>query len=601
MAKPADNKQVPNPKKSRRNFLLAAGAGVVTTSVAGPAALAETGSVAGGDWTYVTDVVCVGSGAAAMTAAVTARNQGAEVMVLEKMPILGGTTGNRSGGVAWIPNNHLLREKGIEDKREDCLKYMARYSYPQIYDPKSPTLGLPESRYRLIEAFYDNGSRMIDYIESTGVLQYKQVTTYAPDKLSADYAGHLPEDKVPQGRSIDPKINAGGMEAQSILEYARRGGGGFVHATQTWLQDHQVPILIEHRVTKIIKEGNRVIGVEAQGGDKTVRIKARRAVIFGTGGYAHNTELVSLHQTALYGSCAAPGATGDIIALAADAGARMGTLNIAWRSQVLLEDALKNRAQGWTIFFLPGDSMIVVNKYGHRVGNEKRSYNDRPKVHFTYDPTREEYPNQLLFQIFDERSLDAFGGDYPIPRDRRETRSLIEGATLDELADNIAKHLASIADKTGGVALADDFKARLKGSVQRFNGFAKAGKDPDFDRGLHDYDREFHRTMSPMRPGTKQAPNKLPNVTMYPMSKKGPYFAFILGAGALDTCGGPLINESAQLIGNDNQPIPGLYGAGNCISSPTNGAYYGAGGTIGPAMTFGYIAAMHATKGQANG
>ena len=574
----------------RRKFLLAAGVGAAAMAAPVSDAMAQSGTA----WDYVTDVVCVGSGAAAMTAALTARDHGAEVMVLEKMPILGGTTGNRSGGVAWIPNNRFLRAAGIDDRKEDCMRYMARYSYPQTYNPNSPTLGLPESRYRLIEAFYDNGARMIDYVESTGALQYKQVTTYAPDKLSADYAGHLPENKVPQGRSIDPKINAGGMEAQSILDYARRGGGGFVQHMEKWLREHQVPILIEHRVSKIVKEGDRVVGIEATNGNKLVRIKARRAVIFGTGGFAHNTDLVGLHQTALYGSCAAPGATGDIVALAADAGARMGSLNLAWRSQVLLEEALKNRAQGWTIFFLPGDSMIVVNKYGNRVVNEKRSYNDRPKVHFTYDPTREEYPNQLLFQIFDERSLDAFGGDYPFPRDKRESRALIEGATMDELADNLANRLAAIADKTGGVALAAEFKSRLKSAVQKFNGYAKAGKDLEFDRGLHDYDNEFHRTMSPMRQGTKQKPNNLPNITMYPIASKGPYFAYILGAGALDTCGGPLINEKSQLIGNDDKPIAGLYGAGNCISSPTNGAYYGAGGTIGPAMTFGYIAALHA-------
>ena len=110
--------------------------------------------------------------------------------------------------------------------------------------------------------------------------------------------------------------------------------------------------------------------------------------------------------------------------------------------------------------------------------------------------------------------------------------------------------------------------------MRRFNGYAKVGKDPDFDRGLHDYDKEFHRTMSPMRQDTRQAPNKLPNITMFPIAKKGPYFAFILGAGALDTCGGPLINEKAQLMGNNDKPIAGLYGAGNCIASPFSARKY---------------------------
>ena len=584
-------------KVDRRGFLLAAGAGVVSASVPVRDAYADAPDAPNsGRWDHEVDIVCVGSGAAAMTAAVTARDQGAEVMLLEKMSILGGTTGNRSGGVAWIPNNAFLRARGVDDKKEDCLKYMARYAYPQTYTPNSPTLGLTESAYRLLEAFYDNSWRMIDHLQEIGAIHYKPVTTYQPDKLSTDYADHLPENKVPRGRSLDPVGDAGALEGQSILDYARKGGASFVFQMEKWLRGHQVPILLQHRVTKILKEDNRVVGIEAESAGKLVRIKARRGVIFGTGGYAHNIELVAMHQTAIYGSCAALGSTGDFIPLAGEAGARMGTMNTAWRSQVLVEEVLKNRAQGWTIFLLPGDSMIVVNKYGHRVVNEKRCYNDRPKVHFTYDPTREEYPNQLLFQIFDGRSLDAFGGDYPFPQDRRESRTLIEGQTLDELASNIAKRLQKIADKTGGVALADDFVASLTTSVKRFNGSARSGKDREFERGLHDADSDWHRTMSPMRKDTRQPANTFPNVTMYPLAGKGPYFAFILGAGALDTCGGPLINEKAQLIGNDDKPIVGLYGAGNCIASPTNGAYYGPGGTIGPAMTFGYIAALNAVK-----
>ena len=344
---------------------------------------------------------------------------------------------------------------------------------------------------------------------------------------------------------------------------------------------------------RLVKSGDRVIGVEAQSGDKVVRIKARRGVVFGTGGYAHNTELIGLHQTALYGSCAASGSTGDFIPIAQQAGARMGTLHTAWRTQVLIEEALENRTLGFAAFVLPGDSMIVVNKYGKRVCNEKRDYNDRTMIHFLFDSTREEFPNHLLFLITDARSLDAFGGAFPFPRDKRESRFLIEGATIEELSANIAKRLEAIAPKTGGEKLTPEFAATTKASIERFNGYADNGRDPEFDRGLHDYDREWHLLFSARREGTQYPVNPKPNITMHPFTKTGPYYAFILAAGALDTNGGPQINEKAQVLAHDGTPMPGLYGAGNCIASPSRAAYYGAGGTIGLALTYGYIAGMN--------
>lgn len=575
---------------SRRQLLVGAGklAGVAAAGLGASAAQAKSAHP-GEHWDYETDVVCVGSGAAACAAAVTAAARGAKVMLLEKMPLLGGTTG-KSGGVAWIPNHAFLRAKGIEDKREDCLRYMARYAYPQIYASDSPTLGLTAPAYRLLEAFYDNGWRMLDHMQQIGAVQFKEFNMWQVNKPAADYADHLPENKVPKGRCVEPEAGAA----------ASQGGSGLVHQMEAWLRAHKVPVLTGHRVTRVVKKGERVIGVEARAGDKLVRIKARRGVVFGSGGYAHNTELVGMHQTALVGSCAMPGSTGDFIAIAGRAGARMGPLHTAWRTQVLLEEALENRAIGLGTFVLPGDSMIVVNKYGRRVVNEKRNYNDRTRVHFDYDPVREEYPNQLLFMVFDQRSLDAFGGNFPIPVDRRESRFLIQGETLDELAANIDQRLKSLIAKTGGFALTDQFASTLKDSVQRFNGYAQAGHDPEFDRGVHEYDRDWHLLFSAVRSGTTQAPNTQPNFTMHPIEKKGPYYAFILGAGALDTNSGPLINEKAELVGADDKPIPGLYGAGNCIASPSYGAYYGAGGTIGLALTFGYIAGMNVTNHAAN-
>ena len=568
----------------RREILTGGGLALGAAMLAGGAS-AEAAPKAQQTWDHEADVVCVGSGAAAGVAAATAIGQGASVIMIEKMPLTGGTTG-KSAGVAWVPNNFLLRAKGIDDKRDDCMRFMARYSYPQTYNPASPTLGLSDINYRLLETRYNNGSRMVDYMQELGALHFEEFRLFAVNRPAPDYADHLPENKVPTGRCLSPVTAPDG----SIL------GKSIVVQLQAWLRARNVPILTEHRVSKIVLENGRVIGVEADNNGKKVRIKARRGVVFGTGGYAHNLRLVEQHQTALYGACALPGSTGDFISLAGEIGAQMGKLSTAWRTQVVLEEALENRAIGQGAFVLPGDSMILVNKYGRRVVNEKRDYNDRTKVHFTYDPTNEDFPNQLMFMLFDEHSLDAFGGDFPFPLDKRESRFLIQGATWEELTANIAARLQKISAKTGGVALSPDYAANLKTALTKFNGYAKAGRDPDFDRGLHDYDREWHLLFSARRPGTKVPPNPYPNITMHPFAKTGPYYAFILGAGALDTSGGPQINENAQVLDTHNQPIPGLFGAGNCIASPTGEAYYGAGATIGLALTFGYIAGMNVVK-----
>lgn len=508
---------------------------------------------------------------------------GGKAILVEKMPLPGGTTG-KSGGVTWIPNNPFLRARGIDDNKTDCLRFLARYAFPREYTPTSPTLGLPASDYRLLEAFYDNGSPMIEHMDKLGAVRFKEFKMWFVDKHAPDYADHLPENKVSRGRALEPAAGAG----------SSLGGGSLAAQLEAWLTKRGMPVLLEHRVTKLVMDNGRAIGIEAMHGDKLVRIKARKAVVFGTGGYSHNTELVGLHQPGLYGACAMPGSTGDFISIAGAAGARMGALNTAWRTQVVLEEALENRAVGMGAFVLPGDSMILVNKYGQRIVNEKINYNDRTQLHFVFDPVKKEFPNQVQFMVFDERSLDAFGGAFPIPADRRAARFMIQGNTLAELADNIAERMKKLEKHIGSYTLAPDFKASLADTVSRFNGYAKAGVDPEFERGVHEYDKDWQALFSPVRKESRQPANPMPNVTMHPLN--GPFYAFILGPGALDTNGGPAINEKAQVLDTHNKPIPGLYGAGNCIASPARGAYFGAGGTIGLALTFGYIAGLHAMQ-----
>lgn len=569
---------------SRRKLLAGAGLTVAGAAVGLPGlASAASGSRQSIAWDQEADVLCVGSGAAACTAAVAAVAKGASVLLLEKMPMPGGTTG-KSGGVTWIPNHKHLADLGVEDRKDDCLKYIARYAYPERYDASSPTLGLTENAFNLAEAFYDNGSRMLEFMEQVEAISFKPFKLWAVNEFPPDYAEHLPENKANNVRALEPSQGAG----------ASSGGGSLAYQLEAWLQAKGVPVLLEHKVEEIIMENDRVVGLRVNHLGKTLMIKANKAVVFGTGGYAHNTELLELHQKpGLYGSCAAPGATGDFVAMAQKVGAKMGRLDTAWRTQVVFEEALANRALGGGVFFAPGDSMIQVNKYGKRCVNEKRNYNDRTRAHFTYDPVNADYPNQFLFMIFDERTMDRYRGAYPIPSDKREVGWLIEGDGVSQLTVALDDKLRSLVGKVGSYVLDARFSDNLAETIKRFNGFAETGIDEDFSRGLNEYDKVWQKVFSAVNPETEYPSNDMPNPTMHPIDSSKLY-AIILAPGALDTSGGPEINRNGQLISAAEEPIKGLYGAGNCVASPVGPAYLGAGGTIGLAMTFGWIAANHA-------
>ena len=216
-----------------------------------------------------------------------------------------------------------------------------------------------------------------------------------------------------------------------------------------------------------------------------------------------------------------------------------------------------------------------------------------PMTHFVWDPQRAEWTNMLVCMIFDQRTATLWQGFPPYSVPGVAVPHIIAGDTWEELAAAIAERLVALAPHTGGFGLDADFGLNLPQTVSRFNEFARTGKDQDFNRGDFNYDREW-TTFPPTVPGAKWPPEGSLNYTMYPLSDQGPYYAIILGAGTLDTNGGPVINQKAQVLNVYDEPIPGLYGAGNCVASPVANAYWGGGSTIGPALTFGYIAGLHA-------
>ena len=329
-------------------------------------------------------------------------------------------------------------------------------------------------------------------------------------------------------------------------------------------------------------------------GQETLNFQARRAVVFGSGGYTHNPKMMLHFQRGPhFGGCAASTNTGDFITMAGAIGAQLGNMAGAFRAEIVLEQAISDPAGVHNIFYIPGDSVLEVNRNGRRIMDEKRNYTDRAMTHFVWDPQRAEWTNMLVMMIFDQRTADLWQGFPPFPVPGMAADYMISAADWDELAKGIAARMKSLAAHTGGFDLAPEFAENLKGTVARFNAFAKTGRDEDFHRGDYNYDREW-TTFPPTVPGVKWPPEGSANYTLFPLADQGPYHAVILGAGTLDTNGGPIINPRSQVLDVHDRPIPGLYGAGNCIASPTANAYWGAGSTLGPAMTFGYIAGMNA-------
>jgi 3-oxosteroid 1-dehydrogenase len=535
---------------------------------------------------YETDIIVVGSGAAAYSAAITSAQLGSQVIMVEKGALYGGTT-LRSGGGFWIPNNRFQKEKGIIDSKEDATRYMARYSFPQLYNPDDPRLGLPENEYNLIATYYDTASKMVEFFRGIGALKSIQEINWI-GKPQVDYMDHLPENKGIRGRVLYSEGPDGKMAFGSEL----------IRQLKAWADSKNIKLFLNHKVSKIIlNENKEVAGVEAiTNSNQKVTFKAKKAVIFSSGGFTHNSELMLHFQRGPhFGGCSVQTNTGDFVNSASAIGAKLGNMAGAFRAEIVLEQALNDPGGVHNVFYILGDSVLEVNRYGLRIMDEKRNYNDRTMMHFVWDPQRAEWKNMLVFLIYDQRTATLWQGFPPLPVQGIEAPYIISGNNFDELSKNIGYRLALLSKHTGGFSLDSNFSENLKKTINSFNGFAQSGVDTDFHRGDYSYDREW-TTFPPTIPGEKWPPQDSKNYTMYPLSSSGPYYAIILGAGTLDTNGGPVINEKAQVLNTESKPIKGLYGAGNCIASPTANAYWGAGSTIGPALTFGYIAGINADR-----
>jgi len=555
-------------------------------------------------WDAEADVLVVGSGAAALAGAVMATAEGVSVILIEARDELGGTTA-RSGGGTWVPNNRFMRARGQEDPRDSALRYMARYSFPQLYDPADARLGLSENAYDLLCAFFDNASPSVERLEELGAVCFRGDFAY-------DYWEDASDNVVTYGRTVFPMrpddrevqgktyAAVGFTPAWREVNHTERsvqiGSGGVLMTGQMadWLRQNGCHFLMEHRAQRlVINDRNEIVGLEATRSDGSiVAIRAHKAVHFGSGGFAFNSEMrLNFLRGPAYGGCAVPTNRGDFVYMATGAGAKLGNMQNGWNTSVIMDDAFTEPQPLHPVLILGGDSMIVVNKSGRRVGNEKRNYADRLEVQHDYDPATREWPNLALFIIYDQRTVDLCGGFFPFHSNNDRPHYIISGDTIEELSANIDRRLMGYASKIGGFALEPRFAENLQDEISRFNRFARNGVDEDFGRGSNAYDLQWHQRAL----GAELvASNPSPNKTMHPFPDAGPYFAVTLLKGHADTNGGPVINAKGQVLDAGGRPIMGLYGAGNCIASPSGRAYWGGGTTLGLALTFGSIAGRYA-------
>ncbi len=581
------------PRISRRN-LLVAGASGVAVSTLGFAATPQSTKTPDRKWDLEADVVVVGSGAAGASAALFAHEGASKVILLEKAPFFGGTSA-KSGGAYWIPNNFHMKEKGLADSEKACLTYMARYSYPHLYNPDHETLGLPQATFNQLKTFYAEASPTIDKLKAMKALDSMRYSIFAEDVPDQpDYGDVFAGSVGLRGRALGPRQpnNQLGLGAELMRQL------------RAAIDARGIDVRLAHRVERLIENSKgQVIGLEASTlgpDDNPVRlnIRARRGVVFGTGGYTANKHLRTQFQVnPVFGGCGIPTCEGDFIRIGGALGAQLGNMGGAWRAQTLLEEAIAYASVPREIWVPPGDSMFLVNKYGRRIVNEKRNYHDRSKVHFTWDPSTANYPNLLMFMIYDQRTADLFAGHPPIPAPGSKESYVLQGRTFDELAKALDQRLASLATHTGNLRLDPGFAEEMHRTLARFNGFANSGKDSDYKRGDFAYDRDYMFFYpGPPRTDTPHQANDKDNFTMYPLANQGPYYAVILAPVTLDTNGGPVIDEKSRVLNYEDQPIAGLYGAGNCIASPAHDAYWAAGATLGTALTFGRLAGENAAR-----
>jgi 3-oxosteroid 1-dehydrogenase len=534
------------------------------------------------------DVIVLGTGAAGLTAAIRAAADGASVGLFEKADSVGGTTA-WSGGMAWIPLNSKALAAGVDDSRDKVLTYLRSLSHDMMIDD-------------LIETYVDIGPRVLDWLEAHTCFRYQPCLGF-PD-YHPEHPGGLPEGgraiecplmpfdeigewsaKVTRGYQISGaymmtessmarnKPNGGVTEG----EYQRRSirdergaGQAFAGYLLKACLDLGVEPVTGARAVRLLEQNGSVVGVQIERSDGTeFEAYARGGVVLATGGFEWNEELKrSFIRGPLTRTVAVPTNTGDGLVMAMRLGASLGNMREAW-----WVPTIDVEVEGWgqVTWQVNGERSrphcIMVNRDGHRFTDEAANYNAFGSAFHVVDVARFEYVNHPAWMVFDSHYLTNYGlAHHKDPHN--VPRWLTAAATIADLAVKI-----------------DISPTQLEATVARWNSHVANGADPDFSRGVSVHDRFWGDAAFGMDPKTTLGPIDTP-----------PYFAVRVNSGCLGTKGGPRTDSSARVLNVDGEVIPGLYAAGNVMASAMGMTYGGHGGTLGPAITFGWLAGQDAAS-----
>jgi hypothetical protein len=543
-----------------------------------------------------TDLVVIGSGATGLSAAVTAAILGLSVVVIEKAPLLGGTSA-WSGGWMWVPRNPLAVEAGIVESIEAPRAYL-RAELGAAYDEA------------IVSMFLEQAPRMVAFLRQEAGLAFIAGNAMPDFHHRSDQAGRggrsvcaAPYDGREMGKLLDrmrPPLDlvapfgmgiASGADLQNFLDAStslksarhvagrvtrhlrdmvtrRRGmhlvnGNALVGRLLKAGADHGVTYLTACPAEEILMQDGRVTGVRAGGRV----IEATRGVVLAAGGFPHDpARQARLFPHQAHFSAAPRTNTGEGLRLGEQAGGEVrGDLSnaAAWAPVSLVPRGDGSFGHFPHLIERAKPGLIMVRRDGRRFGNEANSYHDLMQALFAATPAGEE---PECWMICDHRFLRRYGLGRVRPFPFRVSPWIANGYLRR------GRSLAALARASGIDAQG------LMDTVTRFNQHAAAGEDPAFGRGEGPYNR------------IQGEARHTPNPCVAPLAR-APFYALRIVVGSLGTFSGLRTDAQARVLGQDGAPIGGLFAVGNDMSSMMGGSYPAGGITLGPGMTFGYVAA----------